>query len=224
MLMATKSLIIRITLLATIFSKVLSLITVKPSIISPLNCSTGKIQTCDALLYHISVGLTTDQIASYYSVNTSRIKPIDHNKNKDYLVSVPCGCQNVNGTTGYFYNTSYAVLEGDTFEDVTTKIYSGQVWKVGDGKLVAGTVVPFHLACGCVEENSQVVVTYTVQEQDTLSGIATSLSAKIDGIERLNMIVAKNPSYIDVGWVLLIPMEKNGIQPPKGVCLIFLLL
>lgn len=213
--MATQSLFIRITLLTTIFSVVFSLITVKTSLISPLNCSIHKAQTCDAFLYHISVGLTTDQIAFYYSVNTSQIKPIAHNNKIDYLISVPCGCKDVDGTIGYFYNTSYKVLGGDTFENVTNRIYSGQVWKIGDENLTAWEAVPFNLPCGCVEEDSQVVVTYTVQDHDTLSGIGSGLSAKVDGIEKLNTILTKNPSYIDVGWVLLIPMEKNGIPPPK---------
>lgn len=58
-------------------------------------------------------------------------------------------------------------------------------------------------------------MTYTVQENDTLTGIAELLSAELTGIENLNERFTRNPNLIDVGWVLFVPREKNGIQAPK---------
>ncbi|KAA8542264.1 hypothetical protein F0562_023600 [Nyssa sinensis] len=81
--------------------------------------------------------------------------------------------------------------------------------------LFAGNTVTMHLVCGCAERESQVVVTYTVQEDDTLSEIAELLSAKVSGIENLNGRLAQNPDFINVGWVLFVPMEKREIQAPK---------
>lgn len=204
-------------LLATFFTNVISFNVVsKASLMYPLSCS-QQIYTCNSYLYHISEGLTIDQIASFYSVNASDIQPISHGLKQDYLVSAPCTCKDVNGTRGYFYDTSYGVQAGDTFMNITRVLYSGQAWKVANEEelFVAGDRISIHLLCGCIQVQSQEIVTYTVQENDTLSGIAELLSANLSGIQGLNERLTRNPGYIDVGWVLFIPKEKNGVQAQK---------
>ncbi|KAF5450252.1 hypothetical protein F2P56_030619 [Juglans regia] len=199
-------------LLATLFATILAFKTsIKSTIINPFDCS-AQIKTCDASLYHVGNDLKEEEIAIFYSVDLSQMKTITHGKT-DYLISVPCSCMDVNVTSGYFYNTSYPVKLGDTFDGVSAKIYSGQAWKV-EGKylnLTPGTNLSVQLPCGCVESDAQTVVTYTVQEHDTLSGIAELLSAQQSGIQGLNRQLAENPTFIDVGWVLFVPMEKNGV-------------
>ncbi|KAF8399752.1 hypothetical protein HHK36_015623 [Tetracentron sinense] len=200
-----------------LFTRALSInVLIKSTLMYPFTCTTH-IQTCNSYLYHISKGLNKEKIASFYSVNTSQIKEITHDTQKDYLVQVPCTCKDVNGTSGYFYDTSYTVRQGDTFVNVTGEIYSGQAWEVGGDELlfVAGNVVPIHLICGCLEGNSQMVVTYTVQDGDTLLGIADLLSARLSQIKSLNGKLTQKPGYIDIGWVLFVPMEQNGIRPHK---------
>ncbi|XP_020552064.1 lysM domain receptor-like kinase 3 isoform X1 [Sesamum indicum] len=180
----------------------------------PFTCS-DKIQSCSALLYQHN-GFQRNEIASLYSVNASEIKPASYANKQDYLVPVNCSCKNVNGTVGYFYDVVYKPKPNDTFYDVTNQNFSGQVWGVGiDTNLTAGVETTLHLLCGCVDDDSQVVVTYTVQPHDTVSTIATLLSAEVDGIENLNPYLAPNPSYIDVGWLLYVPMEKYGLPAPK---------
>lgn len=205
-------------LLATLLARAFgSDVLVKPSVMNSFPCN-ERINTCTAFLYHINQGLSEELVASFYSVNSSRIKPTFHGNQKDYMIKVDCSCKDVNGTRGYFYDTSYKVKPNDTFVNVSAKIYSGQAWKVGgeEKNFIAEEVFPVHLICGCVETDTQVVVTYTVQQQDTLSTIAILLSAKISGIESMNKMVAENPGYIDVGWVLYVPMELNGIPPPTA--------
>ncbi|KAF5193366.1 hypothetical protein FRX31_017049 [Thalictrum thalictroides] len=201
--------IVLFSLLATLFfTKTLSQL----SVIIPFTCI-EKIPTpiCSSYLYHSSEGFTAEQIASYYSVNTSQIKPIKYNTRQDYLVSVPCGCIDVNGTVANFYDTSYTVQKGDTLANVTTLIYNGQAFDVQyDQQIVVGQIIPIHLVCGCLQSDSQVVVTYTVQVGDTLSGIAASLASTVNGIENLNKQLISNPSFLDVGWVLFVPMNTTG--------------
>lgn len=184
----------------------------------PFSCS-GKVPTCKSNLYHISKGLQIDQIASFYSVNTSEIKPIFHGTKQDYLVSVPCTCKIINGVRGYFYDTFYRVQPGDLYSRVVRQFYSRQAWKIEgeeDKPFVSGNVTIMHLICGCVETESQMVVTYTVQDHDTLSQIAQLLSANLSEIQELNeRLLAQNPNFIDVGWVLFVPMEIKGLQAPK---------
>lgn len=182
----------------------------------PLACS-DQIKTCNATLYQNN-GLNKEKISLFYSVDQSKIIPIRHNKKTDYLVTVPCTCKDVNGTVGYFYDTHYKVQPNDTFVDVAGEYYSGQAWQVGDEEItyIPDVEVDIHLLCGCIKSDSETVVTYTVQLHDTISDIATLLSAQVSKIESLNKLHTKNPGYIDVGWVFYVPMEeKNGIPGPK---------
>ncbi|BFG32501.1 hypothetical protein CerSpe_187740 [Prunus speciosa] len=187
----------------------------------PFACSdSDQIQSCNSYLYHISKGHQIEEIATFYSVNSSSIKPIDHGTQhqQDYLVSVPCTCKDIKGTKTYVYDTSYLVRKGDTLENVVSEFYSGQAMIVGaEEKPFAGVgnMTTMHLVCGCVEKSSQEVVTYTVQDHDTLIGIEQLLSAYESEIQNLNINLTQTPNFIDVGWVLFVPMELNGLQPKR---------
>nr|POE53673.1 hypothetical protein CFP56_36836 [Quercus suber] len=134
------------------------------------------------------------------------------NNIQDYLISVPCSCMDLDdNTTAYFYNTTYPVQHGDTFDKVSIEIYSGQAWK---GKANYSYLDPknnlsISLPCGCIESQSQTVVTYTVQDKDTLLSIASLLSSDVTGIQSLNQEMVLNPSNIGLGWVLFVPLENN---------------
>lgn len=212
-----------ISFLIAVFRSVLSSNVFIESAIYPFDCS-NHIQTCNSYAYHISRGYSIEHIASFYSVNTSDITPISHGLKQDYLVSVPCSCKDVNGAREYFYDIIYEVLSGDTFSNVSDVFYSGQAWEVAgvEKQFVTGNRITIHLVCGCVEVESQEVVTYTVQEQDTLSDIAELLSSEVSEIEKLNVRLTQDPSFIDVGWVLFVPRQKRGFQDRRQGQLFFL--
>ncbi|XP_022775846.1 lysM domain receptor-like kinase 3 [Durio zibethinus] len=185
--------------------------------VSMFPCSQD-IKKCDALLYHINSGPQKKQIASYYSVDPSTFRYISHRNNQDYLIPVTCTCEDIgNGTKAYLYNASYTVQENDTFAEVSTRIYSGQALEVGgeEKSFITGNKVSMHLLCGCLETQSETIVTYTVQPGDVLSDIATLLSVNINDIQNLNSNLIQNPDDIIAGWVLYVPMENGRIPPPK---------
>lgn len=148
-------------------------------------------------------------------MNVSQIRPISRNDQEDYLVTVPCSYTEVNGTRGYFHDTTYKVRPNDTFFDVSNEFYSGQALRMEsvEKTFIVDNVVTMHLLCGCVQTKTQVVVTYTVQKQDTLSSIATLLSSQLSSIYAMNKNVAPDKEFIDVGWVLYVPMEITGVPP-----------
>lgn len=191
-------------------------VSIKETEMYPFSCS-EQIKTCNASLYHHDVGLQEDQIAAYYSVSPSQIKPIKRADRQDYLISVPCSCQSAGDTTGYFYNASYRVELNDIFVNVSAQVYSGQAWSVGDEAktFIVNTTVSMYLLCGCVKSDSQTVVTYTVQQHDTLTDIANLLSAELSSIESMNHDLIQNSNSIGVGWVLFVPMENKGLPAPK---------
>ncbi|PIN09985.1 Serine/threonine protein kinase [Handroanthus impetiginosus] len=179
-------------------------------------CS-NKIRYCTALLYQHN-NLQKDEIASLYHVNGSQINATSYANKQGYLVPVNCSCKNVGDTVGYFYDVVYKPKPHDTFFDVSNQKFSGQVWDEGvDTNLTAGVDKILDLLCGCVDNDAQVVVTYTVQLHDTVSEIGALLSAEVDGIENMNTYLVPDPSFIKEGWVLYVPMEKDGIHAPdKG--------
>ncbi|XP_057443628.1 lysM domain receptor-like kinase 3 [Lotus japonicus] len=212
----THPLCVLLTLMAAAsFASVFSLeVSSKTTYMEPFNCST-KIRTCNSLLYHISIGLKVEEIARFYSVNLSRIKPITRGTKQDYLVSVPCTCRNTNGLNGYFYHTSYKVKVNDSFVDIQNLFYSGQAWPVNEDLVVPNETMTIHIPCGCSESGSQIVVTYTVQRNDTPLSIALLLNATVEGMVSVNSVMAPNPTFIDVGWVLYVPKELNPISHGK---------
>ncbi|XP_060187774.1 lysM domain receptor-like kinase 3 [Lycium barbarum] len=175
----------------------------------PFPCS-DHIKTCSAFLYQHN-SLSKQSITKFYSINASAIEPISYDDRQDYLVTVPCTCKDVDGTVGYFYDTSYKLQLNDTFANVSNDIYSGQAWKVGgEEKYQAGDFVTMHLLCGCVDDEEKTVVTYTIQQLDTLSSIGDSLSSQVSDIENLNPYLT-SPQFVDVGWLIYVPMYKNGV-------------
>lgn len=159
-----------------------------------------------------------EEIASFYSVNTSEIKPLNHGAKQDYLGSVPCTCRYLNGTNGYSYDVSYRIQPADYFARVNNELYSGQAYIVtGEEALIAGNTVTMHLLCGCAEAGSQAIATYMAQEHDTLSEIAYLLSSNLSEVEKLNAKLTQDPGYMGVGWVLYIPMESRATQGKRNV-------
>nr|KYP57303.1 putative LRR receptor-like serine/threonine-protein kinase At1g05700 family [Cajanus cajan] len=188
-------------------------VSIKATYLAPLNCS-AKIRTCKASLYHITQNLTIEQLASFYSVISSQITPIMYGTKQDYLITVPCSCKNTSDLSGYFYDTIYKVKPNDTFVNISNLIFSGQAWPVNDtSQLHPDENLRIYIPCGCLESDSQIVVTYTVQPNDTTTMIANLLNATLAGMLSINKILAPNPEFIDVGWVLFVPTESKGLIP-----------
>ncbi|KAI7727613.1 hypothetical protein M8C21_021184, partial [Ambrosia artemisiifolia] len=106
----------------------------------------------------------------------------------------------------------YKRKTGESVGYISDEYYSGQVWYVSgenDEQLIV------HLVCGCLDDASQKVVTYTIQAQDTLIGISQLLSANENEVENLNKALTKDPNYMDIGWVLFVPQANNKIRATK---------
>ncbi|QCD90666.1 chitin elicitor receptor kinase 1 [Vigna unguiculata] len=188
----------------------------KTTYLEPFRCS-SMISTCNASLYHISYNHNADDLANFYSVHPSQIKPIMRGTKKDYLVTVPCSCNNTNDDDlgGYFYDTTYKVKPNDSSVEINNVVYSGQAWSINT-EVDPNEDLAIHLPCGCSKKSdSQIVVTYTVQRNDTPISIATLLNATLDDMVSMNEVLVQNPSFIDINWVLYVPRELNGL-PSKG--------
>lgn len=126
-------------------------------------------------------------------------------------MGVPCMCEAINDTlTAFFHDTQYKVEEHDTPDTVKINIFSGLAMNVGDGKvLITNDLITVHLPCGCSSTAPDGVLSYAVQEEDTLSNIASLFRSSSQDILNLNPSV-KNPDFIKPGWILFIPMGSSG--------------
>ncbi|XP_047173627.1 lysM domain receptor-like kinase 3 [Vigna umbellata] len=186
----------------------------KTTYIEPFRCS-SMISTCNASLYHISYNHNADDLANFYSVHPSQIKPIMRGTKQDYLITVPCSCNSSNDLGGYFYDTTYKVKPNDSSVEINNIAYSGQAWSI-NREVNPNEELAINLPCGCSEKNdSQIVVTYTVQRSDTPISIATLLNATLANMVSMNEVLVQNPSFIDISWVLYVPRELNGL-PSNG--------
>ncbi|KAL7608292.1 hypothetical protein Lser_V15G10634 [Lactuca serriola] len=207
--MASQNSIFLLIILCTHMLMILTLSQNPPNEI-PFACVQQSTQ-CKSRLYQHNP-LTKNNISALYSVDISQIQNITHGDQHHHLVTVPCSCKNVNNTVAYFYDTVYSVKLGDILSDVSDEFYSGQTWDEGT-RFKVNTNATIHLLCGCTGSESQIMVTYTVQEMDTLPDIANLLSAEVSEIENVNKVLLQKPGFIKVGWVLFVPMYKNGVPP-----------
>ncbi|KAI4382463.1 hypothetical protein MLD38_008426 [Melastoma candidum] len=198
-----------------LLAMLVSVATSAPAELHSLNCS-EQIRACSSSLYYHNNNVPVKQIALHYSVNESQIQQIQVENRQDYLINVTCSCQTIEKVTAYFYNTSYYVEEGQTFDDISSGSYNDQAFGSGnEGDFSPFTTVPIYIPCGCLQDNSKVMVTYTVQPHDTLSDIAALLSADVDGIISMNIPQIQNADNIYAGSVLFIPKSIHAIPRPK---------
>ncbi|TVU34038.1 hypothetical protein EJB05_15862 [Eragrostis curvula] len=184
----------------------------------PMQCSDVSINpSCSSFLYVTPEGRNLSAIVSIFNGNASLIQPIKRlSDSEDLLVGVPCMCEAINQTmTALFHDTEYTVEENDIPLTVNTNKFSGLAMNVGDGKpLIPSNTIPVHLPCGCSSTASDGVLSYAVQEEDTISSIASLFRSTSQDILNLNPSLV-NPNFIKPGWILFIPMGVPGSSKKK---------
>ncbi|GAY45049.1 hypothetical protein CUMW_086480 [Citrus unshiu] len=112
----------------------------------------------------------------------------------------------------YTWHMDYTVLNGDTWEKVSSKFGSFLVEKP-DKSLIPSHVVTLDLVCGCSESND--LVTYKVEAGDTLFTICSRFKADVDMTGKLNGL--DNPDLIHAGDSLYVVFLKFIISFPDPV-------
>ncbi|ONM41523.1 LysM domain receptor-like kinase 3 [Zea mays] len=186
----------------------------------PLHCS--PVSSCGSFLYVTPGGRNLSEIASVFNGNASLIQPVKRlSGSEDLLMAVACECQAISNTTtaaAFLHDTQYKVEPDAIPDDVKSNTFSGLAMDVGDGfPLTPGATVTVRLPCGCSSSTaSKGVLSYSVQEEDTLSTIASLFSSSPEAILNLNPSV-KNPDFIKPGWILFVPMGVAGSSKKKRV-------
>ncbi|KAL6884573.1 hypothetical protein ACP4OV_010509 [Aristida adscensionis] len=176
----------------------------------PMQCSAiSPNPLCNSFLYVTPEGRTLSEVAAVFDGNASLIKPIRRlSGSEDFLVSVPCKCEAINDTmTALIHDTLYEVKGGDTADGIKVNNFSGLAM---DAHVNAtGEKITVHLPCGCSSTASDGVLSYAVQDEDTLSTLASLFRSSSQDILNLNPSLT-NPDFIRTGWILFIPMGVPG--------------
>ncbi|XP_020705880.2 lysM domain receptor-like kinase 3 [Dendrobium catenatum] len=174
----------------------------------PILCKTpSSSPTCNSFLYAQSQNLPVSTVAAIYSANASLSRNLTRSTGiTDYLLQVPCTCTATSqGTTALFYDTNYRVIAGDTADYITSSVFSGLAWNIDPG-LQAGQLITVHLPCGCLPGGEAMIVSYAVETGDTLLKIAEMFSADTIETVKMNSQLAANPDFLNLGWLLFVPM------------------
>lgn len=165
-----------------------------------------------SFLYATSEGRNLSEIAAVFNATASPagspLRPIKRPSGVvDVLVAVPCTCEMINATmTALFHDTRYVVKPGDMPKSVKSRTFSGLAMNLGDGyTLISGSTITVHLPCGCSSAASKGVVSYAVQEEDTLPKIASLFRSTSQEILKLNTSL-ENPNFVKPGWILYVPL------------------
>ncbi|CAL4949342.1 unnamed protein product [Urochloa decumbens] len=176
----------------------------------PMHCDASINPSCNSFLYATSEGRSLSKIAAVFNANASFLQPIKRPSGVvDVLVGVPCTCEAINDTmTALFHDTEYKVETDDTPNTVKSKIFSGLAMNVGDGRaLISADTITVHLPCGC--SSAKVLLSYAVQEEDSLPKIASLFRTRVEDILYWNSKLG-DPNILQPGWILFVPMGVDG--------------
>uniref|UniRef100_A0A0E0JJW3 Protein kinase domain-containing protein n=1 Tax=Oryza punctata TaxID=4537 RepID=A0A0E0JJW3_ORYPU len=184
----------------------------------PMSCNSVSVNPlCRSYLYVTPEGRDLSEVASDFSGNASLVQRITRlSGSEDLLVNVPCVCEAINATmTGLFHDSNYTVKGGDTGDIINSKTFSGLALNAGDGhRPNIDERLIIHLPCGCSSTAPEGVLSYAVQDGDTLGNIASLFRSSWKDILDLNPRVT-NPDFIKPGWILFIPMGVAGPSNKK---------
>ncbi|XP_040376029.1 lysM domain receptor-like kinase 3 isoform X2 [Oryza brachyantha] len=183
---------------------------------------------CGSYLYVTPRGRDLSQVASDFAANASLVQRLTRRRlsgsetsdseEEALLVSVPCACRVINATmAGLFHDTGYTVKGGDTGDAISSRTFSGLAMDAGGGDghtLAIGERLVIHLPCGCSSTAPGEVLSYAVQDRDTLGAIASLFGSSSKDILDLNPSL-KDPDFISPGWTLFVPMGVAGSSNRK---------
>ncbi|KAI8531333.1 hypothetical protein RHMOL_Rhmol11G0128100 [Rhododendron molle] len=192
-------------------------------------CSTTN--TCTALLgYTLPTSLKVSQVSSLFqidpislltanSIDISYPDVENHILPPSLFLKIPITCSCVDGIRKSV-STKYTTRPSDTLSSIASAVYSGLVSadQLKDANSISDPsaldvgqtlVVPLPCVCFNGTDNSlpAVYMSYVVQEDDSLSGIAASYSTTVSDLMDVN---ALGGPAINAGDILAIPLSGNS--------------
>ncbi|PIN26044.1 Serine/threonine protein kinase [Handroanthus impetiginosus] len=178
---------------------------------SPLNC-TDTTRLCTSFLaFKPSPEQTLPVIQSMFDVLQEDIT-IEGN-GRDYIfIKKNCSC--ASGLNKYLTNTTFTVRENNgSVYDLVIDSYDGLAYFPSNFTREAkkGTVVSLRLMCGCSGGLWNYLMSYVLQDGDSVESLASRFGVSMGNIETVNGIA--DPDNVTVGALYYIPLNSVPGEP-----------
>ncbi|XP_058074149.1 lysM domain receptor-like kinase 3 isoform X2 [Magnolia sinica] len=187
---------------------------------TPLNCSDTTRLCTSFLAYNPSPHQPISEIQSMFDVLPEDITVEDGDDRGYLFIKKNCSC--AQQAKKYLTNTTFTVKEEEGYVyRMVTEAYGGLTVLVNSSRTArAGAVISLHLLCGCSSRLWNYLLSYVMQDGDTIESLASRFGVSMDSIEAANGI--SDPDTVSVGDVYYIPLNsvpgvpysvKKGISP-----------
>ncbi|KAK6911998.1 LysM domain [Dillenia turbinata] len=193
-----------LSLLSLLFSSSVS------SLATPLNCTDTSRLCTSFLAFKPSKDQTLPILQSMFDVYPEDITV--ENESKEYVfVKKNCSCT----TNKYLTNTTFTVrANGGSVYDMVVEAYDGLALVSNltmNREAKVGAVVSLRLFCGCSSGLWNYLMSYVMQDGDTIASLASRFGISMDSIENVNGI--HDPDNVTVGDLYYIPLNLVPGEP-----------
>ncbi|XP_042486047.1 lysM domain receptor-like kinase 3 isoform X2 [Macadamia integrifolia] len=174
---------------------------------TPLNCSDTTRLCTSFLAFKPNPDQTLAIIQSMFDVLPQDVT-VEGNAFGYLFIRKNCSCSA--SIKKYLTNTTFTVRkdQGLVYEMVM-EAYSGLSFMPNSTRKARyGSVVSLHLFCGCSNRLWNYLMTYVMQDGDTVDSLASRFGVSMDNIESVNGIT--NPDNVSVGAVYYIPLNSEN--------------
>ncbi|KAK6914816.1 LysM domain [Dillenia turbinata] len=175
------------------------------SLPTPLECTDTSRLCTSFLAFKPSKNQTLTILQSMFDVYPEDITV--ENESKEYVfVKKNCSCT----TNKYLTNTTFTVrANGGSVYDMVVEAYGGLALVsnlIMNGEAKVGAVVSLRLFCGCSSGLWNYLMSYVMQDGDTIASLASRFGISMDSIESVNGI--HDPDNVTAGDVYYIPLNS----------------
>lgn len=177
---------------------------------APLNC-TDTTRLCTSFLaFKPSPQQTLPVILSMFDVLQADVT-VEGNGRDYVFIKKNCSC--ALGLHKYLSNTTFTVRENNgSVYGLVRDSYDGLAYFPSNITRAAkkGAVVSLRLMCGCSSGLWNYMMSYVMQEGDSVESLASRFGVSMDSIESVNEIA--NPDNVTVGALYYIPLNSGKIS------------
>lgn len=175
---------------------------------TPMNC-TDTTRLCTSFLaFKPKVNQTLAVIQSMFDVLPGDVTVEGSDGGRGYVfVRKNCSC--AEGIKQYVTNTTFTVKSGQGLvHDLVADAYDGLALLPNTTRAARnGAVVSLRLFCGCSSGLWNYLMSYVMEDGDTIESLASRFGVSMDSIERVNGI--DNPDNVTVGSLYYIPLDSG---------------
>ncbi|XP_073299291.1 lysM domain receptor-like kinase 3 isoform X1 [Primulina huaijiensis] len=173
---------------------------------TPLNCTDTKRLCTSFLAFKPTPEQTLPVIQSMFDVLREDIT-FEGNGRNYIFIKKNCSC--ASGVKTYLTNTTFTVRENNgSVYNLVVEAYNGLAYIPSNFTRAArkGAVVSLKLLCGCSSGLWNYLMSYVMEDGDSVESLSSRFGVSMDGIEAVNGIV--NPDNVTIGELYYIPLNS----------------